>query len=353
MIVKDESPVIRRCLKSVMPLIDYWVIVDTGSSDGTQGIISDYMKDVPGELHQRPWVNFGHNRNEALALAKGKGDYLLFIDADEELVFAPGFNMPVLENDFYYIVTEYAGIRYKRTQIINSKLNWRWAGVVHEAVDCPEARTSGTLEGIINRVNTDGNRAKDPDRYLKDARLLEEALLEDPSSTRNMFYLAQSYRDAGNREEAIAFYLKRVAMGGWDQEVFWSLLQVAVLQEELGVGEKMVIENYRRARDFRPSRAEPSYRLARLLRRAEDYEAAYEAALLGLKAAAGSDILFVEEWIYSYGMLFEFSLCAYSMGKYAEALKASQELLNINTLPEKIRESVIRNIELINQKGVC
>ena len=45
------------------------------------------MRGIPGELHERPWVDFGHNRQEALLLAKGKGDYLLFLDRDERLVF--------------------------------------------------------------------------------------------------------------------------------------------------------------------------------------------------------------------------------------------------------------------------
>ena len=44
MIVKNESKVIKRCLDSIMPLIDYWIIVDTGSDDGTQQIIKNYLK---------------------------------------------------------------------------------------------------------------------------------------------------------------------------------------------------------------------------------------------------------------------------------------------------------------------
>ena len=72
MIVKDESHVIERSLASAKPLIDYWVIVNTGSTDGTQDVIREFLKDIPGELHERPWKNFGYNRTEALELAREK-----------------------------------------------------------------------------------------------------------------------------------------------------------------------------------------------------------------------------------------------------------------------------------------
>ena len=55
MIVKNEAHVIRRCLDSVRPIVDSWVIVDTGSSDGTQEIVRNWFADIPGELHERPW----------------------------------------------------------------------------------------------------------------------------------------------------------------------------------------------------------------------------------------------------------------------------------------------------------
>jgi len=44
MIVKDEEQDIQRCLDSVAPYINYWVISDTGSSDGTM----DKIKEVNG-----------------------------------------------------------------------------------------------------------------------------------------------------------------------------------------------------------------------------------------------------------------------------------------------------------------
>ncbi|MGH3102149.1 MAG: glycosyltransferase, partial [Thermoleophilia bacterium] len=103
MIVKDEAPVIARCLTSVRPLIDSWVIVDTGSTDGTQEIVRDVLADLPGELIDRPWRDFGSNRTEALQLARGRADYVFVIDADEVVALDPEFELPQLTADVYLV----------------------------------------------------------------------------------------------------------------------------------------------------------------------------------------------------------------------------------------------------------
>src|SRR5882724_9077499 len=112
MIVKNERAVIERCLASVKSLISHWVIVDTGSSDGTQEVIRSFLREIPGQLVERPWVNFAHNRSEALDFAVGKADYLLFIDADEVLEFDADFVWPELAADAYSIETRLHGISY-------------------------------------------------------------------------------------------------------------------------------------------------------------------------------------------------------------------------------------------------
>ncbi len=212
MIVKDESHVIRRCLESVKPLIDYWVIVDTGSSDSTKEIIQKCLADIPGELHERSWVHFGHNRNEALALAQGKGDYLLFMDADDYLVFSPHFTLPSLIHDEYSIFINHRGLCYSRTHLVRAALDWKWHGSVHEYIHSPQVRTRAKLEGITNYVMTEGARSRDPEKYHKDAAMLEQSFKEDPTNGRTVFYLAQSYRDAGDTDKAIVWYTKRAAM---------------------------------------------------------------------------------------------------------------------------------------------
>ena len=151
MIVKNESKVIERCLSSIKHMIDYWVIVDTGSTDGTQKIICEYLKDIPGELHERPWENFEHNRNEALVLAKDKGDFLLFIDADEQLVFEEGYKEPAFDKDCYFASVRLSNnYDYQRAALISTNIPWRWEGVLHETLRGPDGVTAAVLEGVFN-----------------------------------------------------------------------------------------------------------------------------------------------------------------------------------------------------------
>ena len=100
MIVGDDASVIARCLASVRPLIAYWIIADTGATDETPAIVRKMLDGIPGELHRRPWINFAHNRNEALDLARPHGDYTLIIDAAEKLDLPPACELPFLDADF-------------------------------------------------------------------------------------------------------------------------------------------------------------------------------------------------------------------------------------------------------------
>src|ERR1700739_4642309 len=101
MIVRNEADVVAETLDSVAPYISSWVIVDTGSSDGSQDVVRQHIArlGIPGELHARQWRNFGHIRTEALNLAQGHGDYIWVIDADDIVVGTPDFTQ--LSADIY------------------------------------------------------------------------------------------------------------------------------------------------------------------------------------------------------------------------------------------------------------
>lgn len=350
MIVKNESRVIERCLESTKPLIDYWIIVDTGSSDGTQEIIKEYLKDIPGELYERPWVNFEHNRNEAIQLAGDKATYLLFIDADDKLDIPEGYVRPELVLDGYQLKINCGGSTHYRPHLVKTGMDWQWGGVVHEALFSYKAQSIGILDEVTMVIVGGGDRSNDPKKFEKDAEVLENALQKDPASTRNVFYLAQSYRDAGQLESALKNYERRVAMGGWEQEVFWSLYQIAVLQETLELPEDIVSKSYSNAFNYRPSRIEPLYGLSSYYRRNGNNLMGFLVARHGLDIEPSDDPLFVETWIYEYGLLLEYSINAYWIGNYEEAFLASNTLLRMKDLPENVRECVERNLTFIYPK---
>ncbi|MBV9582072.1 MAG: glycosyltransferase [Chloroflexi bacterium] len=344
MIVKNESKVIQRCLASVRGLIDAWAIVDTGSVDGTQTLIRDALRDLPGELLERPWVNFGHNRTEALQLARGRADYVLVIDADEELVQDPGFELPELSADAYTAEVFYSGCTYLRRQLVRNALPWRYEGVLHEYITCEDARNEEFIAGMRTVVHTDGARSSDPHKFRRDALVLEQALLDDPQNSRYAFYLAQSYRDAGDTDLALRWYQRRVELGGWPEEVWFSLYQIAALEQAAQKPWADVVERYLRAYQFNPSRAEPLFRIALGFQARREYH----TSMLFLERAAHLPIpptsaLFVERPLYEVQIPLEHAVAAYYVGDHQSAVATCNQLLRSSTLPAALVEHVISN----------
>lgn len=350
MIVKDEKDVIERCLASTLPTIDYWVIVDTGSKDGTQQIIKDYMQrqNVPGQLFERPWVDFAHNRNEAIDLAKGKADYLLFMDADEYLEFADDYKRPSYDKDCYYGEFSHSGTKYERVKLITTQGDIKYFGVLHEAIHIPQDASVGNLEKIICVATAEGARSKDPEKYLKDAKVLEKALEADPDNTRYIYYLGQSYLDADEYELALKQFQRRVLYPGWDEEKFVAGVNLALMQDYLDMPKETVIESYQKAHMFRPWRVEPLYYLASYYKDLGEYELGYQAAKKGLSTWKSNDKLFVQQWMHDYALAVECAICALATERYDECLQLCLGLMLNPKLPADVRPAIDMNLKILD-----
>jgi glycosyltransferase involved in cell wall biosynthesis len=344
MIVKNEAHVIRRCLASVRPFVDAWVISDTGSTDGTQAIIRDELRDLPGMLIERPWVNFAHNRTEALEAARNYGDYTFIIDADETLAVDADFVVPRLTADFYDMQVFYGSMSYHRKHLLRSDLAWRYIGVLHEYVHCDEARTSSFLKGVHVDVAHEGARARDPLTYRRDALVLEKALLDEPDNERYVFYLGQSYRDAGDPELALRQYRRRISMGGWREEVWYSHYQIALLLDQLGKPWTEAMAAHLAAYEYQPDRAEPLYSIAMHYQSVRDFQTARLFFLRAMEVPRpASNRLFVWKTMYDYLIELEFAVCCYYTGHHGQAISVNQRLLKREVLPPALREQVVKN----------
>ncbi|NUS16700.1 MAG: glycosyltransferase [Streptomyces sp.] len=340
MIVKNESQVIERCLAAARPLIDSWVIDDTGSTDGTQDLVRRALDGIPGRLHEVPWQDFGHNRTLNIRRALGTADYLLLLDADMVVrQEPPGADLAGLTADAY-MLRHPGDVEYRIKRLVRGGLPWRYEGVTHEYLTADRDHSTADLDTLLIDHHADGGSRAD--KFTRDAALLRADLERDPDNPRTVFYLAQTLRDLGETAEAIALYERRAAMGGWVEEVYYALLQAGILRAERGAW-PLAMERLVRAWQTRPERMEACYELVSRLRREGQYEAAHAFAVAAVDRPAPADWLFVQPWVYRWGILFEYSITSYWTGDTAASLEACDRLLSLPDLPPAYREQTLHN----------
>ena len=338
MIVKNETQVLPRLFRSLKDYVDYYVIVDTGSTDDTIALIRREMSGygIDGEVHERAWVNFGVNRQQALelAVAANKAEWLLFIDADEELgVSDPKFYEKLEPGVSYDIEKHQGGTRYGVPHLVNVKSGrFRWEGPVHNYLVTVAGPKQRELRKDVWIVYHPGEGAKShgltqEQKYLRDAKLLEEDLARNPGNARSQFYLAQSYRDAGHHEQAYAAYKQRARMTGWVEETFMAQLEAARIAQALDMPEDVLVREYLDAFNLRPKRVEPLHDLARYFRGKKAYGKAYVFARTGVEIERPDDSLFVAQPVYDWRMLDELAVAAFWVGDYAASKEACETVL--------------------------
>jgi GR25 family glycosyltransferase involved in LPS biosynthesis len=305
MIVKNESHIIKETLECVSKYIDYWVICDTGSTDGTQDLIKGFFEDkgIPGELLQHEWRDFGYNRSLAFKHAYNKTDYVWVIDADDlvvgEIIFPEKW-----DKDFYFFKFG-QGFTYERQQIFNNRLKWEYKGVLHEYPRCT-SKQNLTADVMSNNFFIDsrrlGDRSKDPKKYLKDAERLVKAIDEEPDmAVRYTFYAAQSYKDYGDFENSIKYYKKRIEQGGWNEELFISWLEIGNGLVRLKRDKKEIADAYLNGFKVLPQRAETLYLLGEYYFNTNDLENSYKVCRLGLNISMPTQHkLFLQADVYQY-----------------------------------------------------
>lgn len=366
MIVRDEEAVIGRALASAWPHVAAWCIVDNGSSDRTKAVVDAWVAEhpKPGYFLASQWHNFGVNRTEALALARAHFRdtcaWLLMMDADDSLHVAPGVTLDafavaaaapggggakvisaaagcgvtvddracsVLVPSHNGIVAMKLVVRFSggvctyRMHLFSTAAPWGYVGAVHECAALRVATAADLARLHVVEVpeaaafieaRSEGVRSRNPRKYEDDARMLEAEFAADPGNMRAAFYAAQSWRDAGQPQAAVALYAKcahcpRV----WAEERYVSCLNVVRLTPSLDVAQEFA----RLAAEVQPKRREAAYAYFQRLRNAEtdaqyadlNMDALFSQALvMGAAVDAAADrtcrpeFLFGEEAVYSY-----------------------------------------------------
>uniref|UniRef100_A0A6C0JYI4 Glycosyltransferase 2-like domain-containing protein n=1 Tax=viral metagenome TaxID=1070528 RepID=A0A6C0JYI4_9ZZZZ len=321
MIVKNESHIVHESLGCTLPLIDTYCIVDTGSTDNTIEKIKTFYseKGIDGEVHERPWKNFGHNRSEALKLCDNKMDYILMIDADDLMGFPPNGRQILQDilakekpNGANIIIRHGTELEYWRCQIFKANDDWKYVGVLHEypSNSKPNSRQVQLPKTFWMESRRLGGRNLTGDKLKKDIEVLLKGIDDEPNNERYIFYLAQSYRDSGDFKNALKYYKKRFQMRRWEEEAWHSAMRVG--EAYLALKNPLKFEYWmQRAFEFRPCRAEPLYKLTEYFRVHGPFHKAYSYLEAGRKVPPTTDSLFVEQFPYNGGFDYEASILDY------------------------------------------
>lgn len=334
LMVRNEEKILQRCLDAVVGVVDAFCVHDTGSTDRTKEIATEFLADHAGCLTESVWSDFGTNRTKSFqaakefALARGwdpTDTYGLLLDGD--MVFQPGSLKTHPLTEVGYTILQVAGsLEYPNCRLVRMDRDWVCRGVTHEYWDGPTVGLPKSVCWIDDR-NDGGCKS---DKFERDARLLEKGLQDEPSNVRYMFYLAQTYHSLGRYQDSIAMYTKRYDAGGWDEERWYSLYMIGQCHQALNdfiAFEAAML----RAFAFRPRRAEPLYKLARHFREVSDHYKAYGYALKGKSIPQPNDSLFVDTAIYKGLFDYEITILDYYVGHKEEGLVNSMRYLLTRT----------------------
>lgn len=316
MIVKNESQIIRRLFDSVISIIDCYCICDTGSTDDTIQIITDYFKEknIPGKVVSEPFKNFCYNRNFALQSCLNMSDFILLLDADMILELN-NFDKNILKTSNCYTIHQgNDNFFYQNIRIINNNGLYKYIGVTHEYIEIPPNYNTNHLEKQIIFIRDIGDGGAKSDKFERDIQLLTNGIIEEPNNARYYFYLGNSYHDLGKFKEAIDIYKKRIELGGWKEEIWYSYYRIGLCYKNIGKITNAIfywMEGY----NYYPERLENIYEIIQYYRiNSKDTLAQlfYEICKKILDKNLNRDnYLFLHNDVYTSRIYYEYSIFAF------------------------------------------
>lgn len=202
LIVKNEARFLDSCLRSVEPLVDEVVVVDTGSTDRTKQI----AKKHGARLYDFKWVDdFSAARNHALDRARGA--WILYIDADERVRPASAAHLRAqLLNPAYvaYYVLLHSRPRftpYWEMRLFRNETRIRFRGVIHEniwpGIDAHRAAVGGRIgrsELVFDHEGYEGDQGA---KHRRNLPLLRKRVRADPAEVYSWCHLANVHMALG------------------------------------------------------------------------------------------------------------------------------------------------------------
>jgi len=361
-IFKNESAVVLRLLQSVYQYIDYYCIVDTGSTDNTVEIVQKFFneKNIPGKIVCEPFVDFGTTRTFSLKQCSAENwnvpntsipDFILLLDADmifeiskEKVVF---FKEKLWDADAHYIYQGSERFYHKNVRVIRNNIGCTYVAPTHEYISTPEGSKYNQFGRDIVFIRDIGDGGCKSDKFERDVRLLTADLRKNPKNVRSWFYLANSLGDLKQYEKAIEAYKRRIELGGWWEEIWYSYYKIGIYLKYLGRIDEAIV-TWMEAYQLNPNRIENLFEIIHHYRIIGKNNLAYAFYVIADSARerySSPDFLFVNKEIYDWRLDYEMTIIGYYCNHDNYKLKEiSMNVLNYHGGIEKnISQNILSN----------
>ena len=210
-------------------------------------------------------------------------------------------------------------------------------------LEVTEAQLQAAADSVVKPADVPRN--VDPHKRLIDQLLPK--VQHNPQDAQSVSMLAQIYFRASDFTNARKWYARMIEIGGPDEDIFLAMLRVAQSMEMLGAPWPDAQDAYLRAWEFRPTRAEPLYGIARHYRAEQRYHLGH---LFAERAAEiplpEDDVIVLDPDLYAWRAIAQQALCAYQIGKHPEAFTLWRRLLARPGLPESERQQIAGHRDL-------
>lgn len=213
--------------------------------------------------------------------------------------------------------------------------------MTHEYLACDSDYCGIDLDGFRVIEHADSSRRESGEKTREDAALLEEELAIHPNEPRTVFYAARTYEDAGWIAKAVDLYRRRLSLGGYADEVFYSRFRIGCLTSDLAE----LLASWSSC----PERWEPVHAACQIMNRAKSYHSAYALSKHALSVKPTASGLFLHAQVYDYLLLCEHAVAAYHIGHYRESHESCMRLLS-KDLPADLELLARKNMRISEMK---
>lgn len=362
MIVKNEENTLSRCLESVKGIVDEIILVDTGSTDNTVEIAKSYG----AKVFFYKWDNsFANARN--YSLSKASKDWILIMDADDELVQEDKDKVALLINNEENMLNAYLGetLSYSgeiKNYNIYSNLNirfirngkgYKFIGDIHEQIkpgseDEKKQIFLGLVDirfyhyGYLNETIIEKNKRK------RNMDIIEKMLKNNPNNAFMLYNMGVEYSAKGEYFEALNYlnkaYKNFTPTAGFGSKLILKMISCNEYLNNLDECLKLIEVGEK----YYPACTEYEFCKANIFYKKRNYLSAIESAKKCISMGESPVLLREVSGVGTYKSYYLLGIIAYNIGDYEDAYYYLNKALKINS---KLTDALFKISEILFKKN--